>query len=101
MDDPISTSKPAFELYTEPRSRGFTLTFKNGVTVSIRWGIMNYSNGFTTAECAAFVGHGFIHVPGFMYGDDDVLGHQAPDEVARFIETTARLDTPEDFLSTL
>lgn len=98
MNPPVSTSKPTFMLYPEPRSCGFALTFNNSVTVSVRWGTMNYSDGCTTAECAAFLGHGFIHVPGFMYGSDDVLSHLSSDQVAQFIETAARLDTPEDFL---
>lgn len=96
MNDPDTTPAP-FQLATDDKNKGFVLTFENGVSVSIRWGTMNYSDGENTAECAALVGSRFIHIPGFMYYSDDVLANRSAEEVAQFIETAARLDTPEDF----
>jgi hypothetical protein len=67
--------------------KGFTMTFSNRITVSIRWGEANYSDGKTTAECAAWDAdtHKWIHVIGFNYYDNDVLGHLTSDDVAKFI----------------
>lgn len=63
------------------------MTFANRVTVSIRWGSMNYSDGKTTAECAAWDAdnHEWVHVIGFKYDGDDVLPRLATDDVAKFI----------------
>lgn len=81
----ISDSLARFNLETHPVNRGFTMTFANRVTVSIRWGEANYSDGKTTAECAAWNAdtHAWIHVPGFP--EMDVLGRLTTDEVAKFI----------------
>lgn len=91
------TSTPKFQLFTDHVNRGFTLMFDNGVTVSVRWGTMNHSDGFNTAECAALFQGDFIHIPGFMYGQDDVLSSQSANQVAQFMETAARIDNPETF----
>ena len=78
---------PAFNLYDNPLHTGFTITFLNGITVSICWGEMNYSDhGATTAECAAYDTDGkFIHVNGFHYNGDDVLPRLSAEDVARFM----------------
>lgn len=83
----ISDSLARFNLETHPVNRGFTMTFANRVTVSVRWGEANYADGKTTAEVAAWNAdtHTWIHVEGFDYHGDDVLTHRTTDEVAKFI----------------
>jgi len=84
--DTISDSLPLINLNDNPYNKGFTMTFQNRITVSIRWGKANYSDGKTTAECAAWTAaHKWVHVIGFDYNDDDVLPHLSTDDVARFI----------------
>jgi len=84
--DTISDSLPRINLNDNPYNKGFTMTFSNRITVSIRWGKANYSDGKTTAECAAWTAaHKWVHVIGFDYNDDDVLGRLSTDEVAKFI----------------
>jgi len=85
--DTISDSLSRINLDTHPTRKGFTMTFSNRITVSIRWGEANYSDGKTTAECAAWNTdtYKWIHVIGFDYNDDDVLGHLNSDDVAKFI----------------
>jgi hypothetical protein len=85
--DTISDSLSRINLDTHPMRQGFKMTFQNRITVSIRWGEANYSDGKTTAECAAWNAdtHKWIHVIGFNYYDDDVLGHLNSDDVAKFI----------------
>ena len=85
--DIISDSLSRINLDAHPMRKGFTMTFSNRITVSIRWGEANYSDGKTTAECAAWDAdtHKWIHVIGFNYYDDDVLGHLNSDDVAKFI----------------
>jgi len=51
--DTVSDSLNRFNLVTSDHNRGFTMTFSNRVTVSVRWGKYNYSDGKTTAEVAA------------------------------------------------
>ena len=83
----ISDSLSRFNLETHPINRGFTMTFANRVTVSVRWGEGNYSDGKTTAECAAWNAdtHTWVHVEGFDYHGDDVLPRLTTDQVAKFI----------------
>jgi len=77
----------AFNNYSDTGSTGFTITFSNGITVSIRWGEHNYSDqGKTTAECAAWWSDGsWVHIDGFDYYGDDVLPRLTADQVAKFI----------------
>jgi hypothetical protein len=83
----ISNSLPRINLIDNSHNKGFTLTFDNRITVSIRWGCMNYSDGRTNAECAAWNAdtRDWIHVIGFDYYGDDVLARLSTDEVAKFI----------------
>jgi len=86
--DTISDSLSRINLIDNPHNKGFMMTFQNRITVSIRWGEANYSDGKTTAECAAWdadTPHKWVHVIGFDYNDDDVLGRLSTDEVAKFI----------------
>jgi hypothetical protein len=83
----ISDSLSRINLDTHPVRQGFTMTFDNRITVSIRWGSCNYSDGRTNAECAAWNAdtHDWIHVIGFDYCGDDVLARLSTDEVAKFV----------------
>jgi hypothetical protein len=89
----ISDSLPRFNLVPHPVNRGFTMTFTNRVTVSIRWGEANYSDGKTTAECAAWNAdtHTWVRVEGFDYHGDDVLPRLTTDEVAKFIFVASQI----------
>lgn len=90
--DPISDSLPRFNLVSDSTNRGFTMTFANRVTVSVRWGIHNYSNQKTTAEVGAWNAdnHDWVRVPGF--GDySQVMGHLTTDDVARFIHNASTM----------
>lgn len=90
---PISDSLSRFNLETNPSNHGFTMTFPNRITVSIRWGKYNYSDGRTTAECAAWNAdtHAWIHVNEFDYNGDNVLAHMETHEVARFIFNASQM----------
>ena len=85
--DTISDSLPRINLDTHPVRQGFTMTFTNRITVSIRWGSCNYSDGRTNAECAAWNAdtHDWVHVIGFDYDSDDVLARLSTDDVAKFV----------------
>ena len=83
----ISDSLSRINLETESHNKGFTMTFPNRVTVSVRWGSFNYSDGKTNAECAAWDAdtHEWVHVPEFDYSGDDVLARMETHEIARFM----------------
>ena len=84
--DNISDTLSRLNLVADPVNRGFTMTFKNRVTVSIRWGNFNYSDRKTPAECAAWNADtdDWVRVPDF--GDyDSVIGHLNTDDVAKFM----------------
>ena len=85
--DTISVSVSHFNLFPNHVNKGFTMTFANRVTVSVRWGEGNYSDGKTTAECAAWNAdtYTWVHVEGFNYDHDDVLPRLTTDQVAKFI----------------
>ncbi len=91
MNEPTTNTNTLFVVDNEPMTRGFAMTFANGITVSVRWGEANYCDQTTTAEVAAYrksndeFGPVWVHAEGFDYDGDDVLGHLSPDEVARFI----------------
>lgn len=86
-DSTISDSLARFNLEPHRVNRGFTMTFTNRVTVSVRWGEGNYSDGKTTAECAAWNAdtHAWVHVEGFDYYGENVLARLTTDQVAKFI----------------
>ena len=92
MNAPISDSLSRINLTTDSHNRGFNMTFDNRVTVSIRWGKMNYSNGKTTAEVAAWNAdtHDWVRVPDF--GEyNQVMGHLSTNDVARFIYNASKM----------
>ena len=90
---PISDSLTRINLITNPANHGFTMTFPNRITVSIRWGSMSYSDGRTTAECAAWDAdtHDWIHIDEFDYNGDDVLPRMETHEIARFIHNACNM----------
>lgn len=94
--NPISDSLCRLNLIPAAENRGFTMTFANRVTVSVRWGIFNYSDGKTTAEVAAWDAdtHEWIHVVGYDYNGDNVLGRLTTDEVARFVYAASTMPNP-------
>lgn len=96
--EPISDMKSRINLVTATHNCGFTMTFRNRITVSVRWGEYNYSDGKTTAELAAWDAdnHDWVHVPGFNYGDDDVLGRCDTDEIAEFIHRASTMSWKRD-----
>lgn len=85
--DTISDNLKRINLITDKANQGFTMTFENRITVSVRWGSFNYSDGKTTAECAAWDAdtHVWVDVDGFDYGGDDILPRLSTDEIALFI----------------
>jgi hypothetical protein len=79
---------------------GFTVTFDNGITASVRWGMGNYCrredksdfNRAMTAECAALDSFGeFVRVPGMTYDNDDVLPNRTPRQVLEFLNAVQRM----------
>lgn len=91
--DTISDSLNRINLCNNPINQGFTMTFPNRITVSIRWGSANYSDGKTTAECAAWDAntHEWIHVKGFDYNGDNVLPRVDTMNIARFIHSASNM----------
>lgn len=85
--DTISDNLKRINLITDKANQGFTMTFENRITVSVRWGSFNFSDGKTTAECAAWDAdtHAWVHVDDFEYDGDDVLPRMQTHEVARFM----------------
>jgi hypothetical protein len=85
-------------------NKGFQLTFNNGLTISVQWGIGNYcerKNCFnapeamsvkwvesTTAEIAIWDGSDGW----FDFGNDVVKGYVEADEVAEWIIKTSKAD---------
>ena len=88
-----------FECHKEASNNGFTMTFPNGYTVSVRWGWANYCENrgsslnsvhkypqctvSATAEVAVWGTDGnFIQSPGVR---GDVWAHLHPQEVAALL----------------
>lgn len=90
-------------LFTDPINQGFTMTYPNGITVSVRWGTMSYSDGQTNAEVAAWYNtnrnRDWIHVPEFDYQGDDVLGNMSPVEITRFMVNAMNIPDPSKCLA--
>ena len=93
--DTISDSVSRFNLIPNHVNKGFTMTFANRVTVSVRWGEGNYSDGKTTAEVAAWNAdtHLWVHVEGFNYDHDDVLPRLTTDEVVKFMFVASTMNS--------
>jgi hypothetical protein len=85
-------------------NKGFQLTFDNGLTISVQWGIDNYCERryyfnapeamsvkwveSTTAEIAIWDGSDGW----FDFGNDVVKGYVEADEVAEWIIKTSKVD---------
>lgn len=83
-----------FVLYNN-QSKGFTMTFANGITVSVRWGEFNYSNGKSDAEVAAMDKNGnFIPVRGYEnhWQYDQVIGHMTADAVVNWMYAASKME---------
>lgn len=91
--DSISDNLQRINLIDNAHNKGFTMTFPNRITVSVRWGEANYSDGKTTAECAAWDAktHEWIYVDEFDYDGDDVLPRLQTHEVARFMYNASKM----------
>ena len=86
-------------MLTANENHGFQLTFANGWTVSVQWGMGNYCenknlhrsldipspDSCANAEVAAWDCNGVW----FNFGYDTVNGWQSPDEVAAFVAQVA------------
>lgn len=94
--DTISDNLQRINLISDKMNQGFTMTFPNRITVSVRWGSFNYSDGKTTAECAAWDAdtHEWVHVDDFEYDGDDVLPRMQTHEVARFMYNACNMVKP-------
>jgi hypothetical protein len=85
-------------------NKGFQLTFDNGLTISVQWGVGNYCTRrdylgapdpmsvelveSTTAEIAIWNGSD----EWFNFGSDEVKGYVGADEVAEWIIKTSKAD---------
>jgi hypothetical protein len=87
------------------QNKGFYTTFENGWSISVQWGPGNYcdrhsignynapmetDNGAWTSDTAEIA---IIHdetETWYSFGNDTVLGHQTPDEVANWIGEVSR-----------
>ena len=82
-----------------PRRVGFTITFKNGITVSVQWGDVNYCDqGVSTAEVAVW--HDDDNTWFIFDNEDklslvedgsDVMTRCTPEEVANIINQASTL----------
>jgi len=70
------------------QSNGFSMTFENGYTISVQFSKMNYSDGKTTAEVAAWSEDGTWYKLG---ANDNVVGWRTTDEVADLIQLVKNL----------
>lgn len=84
------------------QGKGFHMTFDNGWTASVQWGIGNYCNNYTldfrsssdadagakgsdTAEIAAWDKDGKM----YNFGADNVKGYVTPNQVLTFLNMVA------------
>lgn len=83
-------NKPTIAVQTQFPHKGFQLTFENGYTISVQIGRMNYSNGQTNAEVAAWDDNGnFINLN--HLGGIDVIGWCNPNDILILMNKVANL----------
>lgn len=90
-------------MFKSTQNRGFQITFANGYTISVQWGVGNYGDHrmgkvgeemkhhiwqSETAEVAVWNKDGEWIRP--VGGDDDVKAYQTPEEVAEAIERVSK-----------
>lgn len=108
-----------FSLHTQSQNNGFTMTFENGYTVSVRWGWANYCTNHTmpasastrilwntlnstncsncdNAEVAVWNRDGTFLTPDGKLGGD-VLSYRTPEEVASFLSEVASWKSNKEF----
>lgn len=98
--------------FTSNFNKGFSMTFENGLTISVQYGCANYCanrnlDGFITdhmkhtrtestdAEIAIWDANNFD----FDFGSDSVLGWVSPNDVANWIYLTAKAEDIHDLLT--
>lgn len=90
--------------------RGFHITFANGYTISVQFGIGNYCTNrhdrnaqlqqadcnlqCENAEVAAYAQNGNWYRPTCLNSGDDVAGYVTPDQLAQVIAEVQALPTP-------
>ena len=82
-----------FKINSDQYSNGFSMKFANGYTISVQFAEMNYSNGKTNAEVAAWGEDGnWVHLSdGDMVGED-VIGWQSTNDVAKLMDKVSKLN---------
>jgi hypothetical protein len=99
-------------------NKGFRMTFKNGLTLSVQFGYGNYCDNHNIenydhnnygktpmksddAEIAIWMTDNMDWVTKYFYGNrrqgDDVMGYQTPENVAEIITILNSFETKEDF----
>jgi len=78
-----------FKIKSDQYSNGFSMKFENGYTISVQFAEMNYSNGKTNAEVAAWGEDGdWVH----LSDGDDVIGWQSTNDVAKWMDKVSKLN---------
>jgi len=96
------------------QNKGFSLTFENGLTISVQFGTMNYcerKNNFSPYKSEMSNGQDVIESENaeiaiwdkdnnwFDFGSDTVKGYCSTNEIAEWIEKISKADS--DFISKL
>ena len=76
-----------FKIQSDQYHNGFSMKFENGYTISVQFAAMNYSNGKTNAEVAAWDAEGnYVHLEEGM----EVLGWRTTNDVAKMIDIVSK-----------
>lgn len=91
MDDfPIKNTAASFRVCDQSVGRGFEIVLGNGIAVSVRWGISNYSDGRTSAEITAFnKNRELVTVDGY---NEDGLQFASPEQVVQFMSAASHME---------
>ena len=89
--------------FVSTKSKGFKITFENGLSLSVQWGKGNYCTNYygdcynefchgaesETAEVAVFKGNKFmdlnLFLPEYIQTDGQVAGYLTPDDVVTLL----------------
>ena len=77
-----------FKINSDKYFNGYSMKFENGYTISVQFSEMNYSDGKTTAEVAAWGEDGDWYQ---LVDGNDVIGWQSTDDVAKWMDKVSNL----------
>jgi hypothetical protein len=79
-----------FTTFQSQYNNGFTMTFENGWTISVQFGMANYANIVDGVSVSAEIAIWDQNNDWYDFGHDKVIGYCSANEVAEWIDKASK-----------